>query len=325
MLKPVSHDKSLGDRPAVRKRRRLRTIAMLPTLLTLGNLCFGFAAVYACSRDMMDLGAGIPASQNVTLQRPFLEKHAPSFLSIGCWLILAAMLCDALDGRVARKTGQASKFGEQLDSLADMVSFGVAPAMMMVALLHREMQQWGYRPLYFEHFGQMTLLFGIIYASCAALRLARFNVEATLDEAAHLGFKGLPSPGAALAVISVVFLHDHLDVEKDWQQTTAVLAKMLPFCTLFLALLMVSRLPYTHAVSWLLKRRPFEHVILVLLALPLAWIYTEQAMVAVAWFFALSGPVRYVVNRIGGAAEPAATAPAAEPVSTEAEANKKAL
>lgn len=166
MLKPVPHDKSVGDRPAVRKRRRLRTVAMLPTLLTLGNLCFGFAAIYACSLDMKDLGRGVAADQKITLHRPFLEKHAPSFLSIASWMILASMLCDALDGRVARKTGQASKFGEQLDSLADMVSFGAAPAMMMVTLVHREMERWGYSPLHFEHFGQMTVFFGIIYASC---------------------------------------------------------------------------------------------------------------------------------------------------------------
>lgn len=126
-------------------------------------------------------------------------------------------------------------------------------------------------------------------------------------------------------MISIVFLHDHLAIGKQWSLTADILAKSLPFCTLLLALLMVSRLQYTHAVSWLLKRRPFEHVILVLLALPLAWIYTEQAMAAVAWFFALSGPARYVVTRLTGAAAPTAAAPATDPVSAETEANKKAL
>jgi CDP-diacylglycerol--serine O-phosphatidyltransferase len=300
MLRPLSDEQSGGDRTSRSRRRRLRTIAMLPTLLTLGNLYFGFAAIYCCARDLQDLGAGKAPDAVKTLNREFLEKRAPSFLAIATWLILGSMICDALDGRVARKTGQASKFGEQLDSLADVVSFGVAPGLMMTTLVHREIAQWGYTPLYFEHFGQMSLFFGAIYACCAGLRLARFNVEATLDEAAHQGFKGLPSPGAAAAVVSLVFLHDHLDFVKGWDLTTDILAKALPFCTLALALLMVSRLQYTHAVSWLLRRRPFEHVILVLLALPLVWIYTAQSMVVAAWFFALSGPARYVFNRLTG-------------------------
>jgi len=325
MLKPIPSESLVGDRPVGRRRRRLRTVAMLPTLLTLGNLCFGFAAIYCCGRELQDLGAGKGPGEALTLKREFWEKRAPSFLSIAAWTILGSMICDALDGRVARKTGRASKFGEQLDSLADVVSFGVAPGLMMTTLVHREIAQWGHPPWYFEHFGQMSMFIGTIYACCAALRLARFNVEATMDEAAHQGFKGLPSPGAAAAVVSVVFLHDHLDFVGGWELMADVLAKALPICTLAFALLMVSRVRYTHAVSWLLRRRPFEHVILVLLALPLIWIYTAQTMAVAAWFFALGGPARYVFYRLTG--RPALTEPGDEgnSVSTETEATKKAL
>jgi CDP-diacylglycerol---serine O-phosphatidyltransferase len=300
MLKPVwERDHNPGN-ITTRRRRRLRTVAMLPTLLTLGNLYFGFGAIYCCGRDLQDLGAGIGPDAVRTLNSVFLEKRAPSHLSIAVWMLIGAMVCDALDGRVARRTGQASKFGEQLDSLADMVSFGAAPALMMTTLVHREITQWGYAPLHFEHFGQVTVFIAVIYTCCAALRLARFNVEASLDEAAHQGFKGLPSPGAAAAVISLVFLHDHLDVSNHWEQTTDLLAKALPFCTLATALLMVSRVRYVHAVSFLLKRRPLEHVVLFLLALPLILIYTEQVAVIGAWFFALSGPARYVFLKLTG-------------------------
>jgi CDP-diacylglycerol--serine O-phosphatidyltransferase len=325
MLKPIRGEGPGGDMPAGRRRRRLRTIAMLPTLLTLGNLYFGFAGIYCCGRELQDLGAGKSPAEQMTLNRKFWEKRAPSFLAIAAWTILGSMICDALDGRVARKTGQASRFGEELDSLADVVSFGVAPGLMMTTLVHREIVQWGHPPWYFEHFGQMSMFIGAIYACCAALRLARFNVEATMDEAAHQGFKGLPSPGGAAAVVSVVFLHDHLDFVGNWEATADVLAKALPVCTLAFALLMVSRVQYTHAVSWLLRRRPFEHVILVLLALPLIWIYTAQSMAVAAWFFALSGPARYVFSRVTG--RPTLTEPGEEDrsVSNEIEANKKIL
>ena len=92
-----------------------------------------------------------------------------------------------------------------------------------------------------ERFGQAVLLIGIVYLLCTALRLARFNVETTLDEASHHGFRGLPSPGAAAAVMSLVFLHEHLDMGEKWVRTASAITLVLPVCTLVLALLMVSR------------------------------------------------------------------------------------
>jgi CDP-diacylglycerol---serine O-phosphatidyltransferase len=277
-----------------RKKRRLRSIAVLPTLLTLGNLYFGFAATYCCARELEDMGRRVSATQVRTLNSDFFEARAPSFLSVAVWMIFAAMVCDALDGRVARKTGQASKFGEQLDSLADMVSFGTAPALMMVVLTRRELQQPEYSPFGFGHFGQAALFIAAIYVCCTGLRLARFNVEASLEEASHQGFKGLPSPAAAAAVISLVFLHDHLDirVSPPWPRTAEFLARILPLCTLGVALLMVSRVQYTHAVSSLLRRRPLGHIVLLLLAIPLVLMYTEFAAALLSWGFVINGAVR---------------------------------
>jgi len=204
------------------------------------------------------------------------------------WMLMGAMICDALDGRVARGTGRASKFGEQLDSLADVVSFGVAPALMMVTLVQRE-----YVSLGFERFDQLAACAGGIYVCCAGLRLARFNVEASLAEASHAGFRGLPSPGAAGAVASLIFLHDHLDTPGGWPAAAAVIAEVLPLGTLFIALLMVSRVPYPHAVSLLLRRRPLGHVIPILLVVPLLLRYTEQVLAVVAWVFLVSGLVQW--------------------------------
>lgn len=287
MLKPVSENSDSPITP--KRRRRLKTIAMLPTLLTLGSLYFGFAATYFCGKEMQDLGAGIQATEVRTLNSDFMEARAPSYLAIAAWMVVAAMICDTLDGRVARKTGQASKFGEQLDSLADMVSFGIAPALMMVTLIQRQLVQWDYPPFGFEQFGQVAVLIGTVYVCCTALRLARFTVETSLEEADHKGFRGLPSPGAAGAVVSLIYLHDHLDMPNGWPGIAYILAILLPVGTLLLALLMVSRVPYRHAVSSFLRRRPFGHLIPILLGIPFLLIFTEQGLAFIAWAYIASG------------------------------------
>ncbi len=309
------HDpQHIEERHARRRRRRLRTISMLPTLLTLGNLYFGFAAVYCCCREAQDLGAGVKAIEARTLNSHFFEAKAPSFLSIAFWMITAAMVCDALDGRVARKTGASSKFGEQLDSLADVVSFGVAPALMMALLVRREFTPWVVASDFARHYSQLSLFFAAIYVCCAALRLARFNIETSLDEAAHRGFKGLPSPGAAAGVVTLVFLHDWLNITVDWFRTARVVVWMLPILTLTLALMMVSRVPYVHFLSSFLRRRPFNHVIYMLLIVPLILKYTELTLTVAAWLFVLSGPVRYLWLSRGVAAAPAGPLPGAAPL-----------
>jgi CDP-diacylglycerol--serine O-phosphatidyltransferase len=287
---------------------------MLPTLLTLGNLYFGFAAIYCCCREAQDLGRGVQVDDVRTLNSDFVEAKAPSFLSIGFWMIAAAMLCDAFDGRIARRTGAASKFGEQLDSLADAVSFGVAPALMMAILVRRELSlEW---PSDFaRHYSQLALFFAAFYACCAALRLARFNVETSLDEAAHRGFKGLPSPGAAAGVVTLVFLHDWLDITKHWDGIAAVVVWLLPLLTLALALLMVSRVPYTHFLSSFLRRRPLSHVLPILLLVALIVRYTELTLTTAAWIFILSGPIRlmWLWQATSGSAAPHLPAASAPP------------
>jgi CDP-diacylglycerol---serine O-phosphatidyltransferase len=278
-----------------RRKRRLRTISMLPTLLTLGNLYFGFAAIYCCCREAQDMGnPQVNANTVRTLNSDFLEAKAPSFISVAFWMLIGSMICDAFDGRVARKTGQASKFGEQLDSLADAVSFGVAPALMMIMLVRREFitNDWISTSEFARHYAQLAVFFGAIYACCAALRLARFNVETSLDEAAHRGFKGLPSPGAAAGLASLVFLHDYLDIRVGLDAAAMVLLWVAPLLTVALALLMVSRVPYVHFISSVLRRRPFGHVVIALVIILLVVKYTELAFTLGAWAFVLSGPIR---------------------------------
>ena len=107
------------------KSRRLRSLAFVPTLLTLGNLICGFAAIHF-ARAMYDLGVGVPPDQFVLARHPAWVAYAPSFLSVGAGLIVLGMLLDCFDGLVARVTRSTTNFGGQLDSLADVVTFGVA-------------------------------------------------------------------------------------------------------------------------------------------------------------------------------------------------------
>jgi CDP-diacylglycerol--serine O-phosphatidyltransferase len=321
MLKPVKAvPVTSSEHLAAKRKRRLRRIGMLPTLLTLGNLCLGVGAIYLCGREMFDLGAQRSPQDALTWNSKFLENMAPSYLSIGVWMLVGALICDALDGRVARKTGAESKFGEQMDSLADMISWGAAPALIMMSMVFREIVQWrGEHPFGYDRFGQLTVLIGLIYASCTALRLARFNVETSMADASHEGFKGLPSPGAGGLVCSMVWSHDHLDQAGGWIRTADLITHILPFCALGVALLMVSQVPYRHAASVLLKRRPFSHVVPFLLVFPLLLLYTKQTLTAAAWRFVLSGVIRWVWLKFKG--EPA-TQPSTEPAQEQADSSQ---
>lgn len=305
MLKPARDENSATNVPP-RKRRRLAAVAMFPTMLTLGNLILGFAAIYQCAMEMHDLGQGVAPAARITLGSGFFEDRAPSCLSVAVWMLIGAMICDALDGRVARLAKRASKFGEQIDSLADIVSFGVAPALMLVTFMRRELELGGLAPTAVHQIMRLVALVGVAITCCTALRLARFNVETSLEESAHRGFKGLPSPGAAGAIISVILLHEHLNHKGMWPEAAAILTRVYPFLALGVALLMVSRIPYSHMVSSLMGRRPFWHVVMMALLVPLLFMYNEMTLFLLAWAFVLSGPVRMLVRRMRAPVEPIA-------------------
>jgi len=189
----------------------MRKIAALPSMLTLSNLLCGFHAIYFASRGTRE---GV---------------------LLAAWMVLIAMVFDALDGKVARLTRVSSEFGAELDSLADVVSFGIAPA-FLVAVLSAQMEL---------HHQRLVWLSCMVYVVCAALRLARFNVQSTLDESSHRSFSGLPSPAAAGQVVSLVILHYHLQSEVG----VAFIPRLLPTITFFAGVLMVSRVRYPHLVS----------------------------------------------------------------------------
>jgi CDP-diacylglycerol--serine O-phosphatidyltransferase len=261
----------------------VRKIAIVPTLLTLGNGVCGFAAI-ACASKIADSGS---ASVN------------DQFFAASGWLIVAAMVFDMLDGYVARLAKTASKFGGELDSLCDAVSFGVAPAFVLLKMG----PGWQPRPILHQ------LLAGIatIYMVCTILRLARFNVDNTPEPAGHKRFRGLPSPGAAGCLASLAILRGELPIKlvQYWPEgdpeavrefVHRLVEGLAPAGALIVALLMVSIVPYPHVTKQVLRgRRPIGHLVQVLLAAVIILLVREMALLLLFWIYALGVPVRYLI------------------------------
>lgn len=244
-----------------------RGAAILPSLFTIGNLLLGFSAVIQALRFNFET-----AGQ----------------------LIVVAVIFDMLDGRIARLTGTSSDFGAQLDSLADIVSFGVAPALIAY--------QWGLATLH------RSFLAAFFFVMCAAIRLARFNVQRKAVDGRY--FVGLPTPAAAGFVISIIYFRpEPLDDRMGAVFTMSLL--------IVAAFLMVSTLRYWSFKTLDLKSRR-SYFAMVGIAAMLALVATQPAWALLVWScgYAASGPVAYVIGLLrrkgdGGSAAPAGTAPQA--------------
>ncbi len=299
MLKPVAE----GPEASRPKRRRLKNVPVLPTLLTLGNLLCGFSAIYFCMRTVYGVGAGVDPVDAVTLRNQHIDRMLPTFLAMSAWCVFLGMVFDAFDGFVARISHKASRFGIELDSLADVVTFGVAPAILIIAVLTQAKHDWQLAPLTEDRLGRGRWMLLAVYVACAAIRLARFNVETSMEEAAHRGFKGLPSPAAAGVIASLVILHEHLVFSRTlfglpigpWLADGIVTT--MPFVALLVALLMVSRFDYRHVINvYLLGRRPVGYV-MAALALLIVLVLQAQLTIAVGMcLYAMSGPARRLTH-----------------------------
>lgn len=277
-------------------RRILRRTSVLPSLFTISNGLAGFGAIH------------------------FATKEAGSFearlanLAIAAWLIFAAMICDMLDGRVARMTRRTSDFGGQLDSLCDVISFGVAPAMITLRAVVGALRQISVEPRIATE--RTVWCIAGVYVACAALRLARFNVENEPDESAHMDFKGLPSPGAAAAVAGAILLFDHLVNSKGWGWLSSawlsefpqrfaqpwalgMISVVLTAVTLVAGLLMVSRFRYVHLVNYYIRgKRPFSYLVKLVIVVLAALIEPFLTLALVTLGYAASGPVGATVRKL---------------------------
>jgi len=278
-LKTESARKSLLRRV---RRQRLKYITILPSLITILNGIFGFAAIIFASK-----GSGaIPADSKI----PFFTFGSTTYFAMSGYMILVAMIADMLDGRLARRVKSTSSFGGQLDSLCDVISFGVAPAFLMLNVLENELASIG---LSDERFLQRFIwLAAAAYVSCAAIRLARFNVENEEDESAHMSFMGLPTPAAAGVIVSLVIFH------QETIQTLAIVYA-LPFFALGTSILMVSRIRYPHILNQYLRgKKPFEYLIRVLLLLAFVWWNIQVAMVVIFCGFAVNSFLKWLYFKV---------------------------
>lgn len=250
----------------------IRAVSVLPTLFTLGNLVCGFFAIVVASRiDASDMANFVPAPK-LENARQLLDSTDPTHNLMLCGaLIFAAMIFDTFDGQLARFTRTTSDFGGQLDSLCDVVSFGVAPAFLLVKMC----------PQFTNVHREAVWTIAGLFVCCAALRLARFNVETDASDD-HSNFIGLPSPAAASVIASAGMLSYTLRNEVNVGKAIFItydfwLQRLMPPFAVALALLMVSRVAYPHLITQLLKRkRSFPHMV--------AIVFVVMAMWTIRWF-----------------------------------------
>ena len=230
------------DQPA--KKARRGGIYFLPNALTTGALCSGFFAIVSANQGWFDWAA---------------------------YAIFFSMLLDGLDGRVARWTNTQSDFGAQYDSLADMVSFGVAPALVMFEFALDQM-------------GKVGWVAAFIYTAAAALRLARFNTQ--IGVADKRFFQGLASPSAAAVVTSYVWMSDLYLTTQPWVNVVGV------FLTISAGVLMVSNIRY-HSFKGFDFRSKVPFVTMIAIVLIIAVVFSEPSVLLFSIFtlYAASGPI----------------------------------
>jgi len=228
-------------------------IYVLPNLFTLAALFGGFYAIVMAMNNQFDLAA------------------------IG---VFCAMVLDSLDGRVARMTNTQSAFGEQMDSLADMVSFGAAPALIAYEWSLRGLGRWGWMAAF-------------IYCACAALRLARFNVNTAVVDKRY--FQGLPSPAAAALVAGFIWLMTETKVD-----TASVAWPMFAMC-LFAGLTMVTNVPFYSFKDFSMKQSvPFAVIVLIALGIAAVNIHPPMVLFGLFVLYGLSGYALYGWRRFKG-------------------------
>lgn len=254
----------------------VKKILILPTLCTLGNAVCGLAALV------------FAAHVSVAAHYNFSRDQAAYISGL---LVFLAMIFDVLDGYLARRTKSASQFGAELDSLCDAISFGVVPGFLLIRLGDQ-----------FEGrlFKDLFLAVALLYMCCAVLRLARYNVQTTLDIKSHRSFQGLPSPGAAGCIAALVTLrYNFSDIR--WvpdELINSFFPMLAPFVGVAAALLMVSRVPYPHLANRVLHRRQrFSRIVQVVLILFGVYLFRELALAVLFWGFAAAGPLRLALRR----------------------------
>lgn len=286
----ILHPSSLSKEHRRRRLRRhgrrayVRSVYFLPSLATLGNAVCGFGAMYVAA--MATTGSDSVFGPLV-YKDPLTRFWAMQPLMAASYLIFLAMVFDALDGRLARLTRHTTDFGGQLDSLADVVSFGAAPA--FIALQVFKLQG----PDVWIVVSRLVWAIGALYFSCAALRLARFNVSNEHGEQHHFSFLGLPSPGAGGAVAAFILMQQDMRANQLYGLSD-VCVWLLPLVVLGTGLLMVSGVRYPHIVNRYLRgKRSLDRLLLVLGLILLLIVWHQYTLGIGMLAYALMGPTSW--------------------------------
>jgi CDP-diacylglycerol--serine O-phosphatidyltransferase len=262
-------------------RRPRRAAYALPTLFTAGNIFLGFYALLETFQGVMEMMG--PASSAA-------HHFQTAAIAIG-----VAMFLDGLDGRIARMTNTVSEFGREMDSLADVITFGIAPAVLAFA--------WGVRfvdatgdPAMFQHLQRAGYFLSFMYLLCGAARLARFNIQKNPvpknpGRPDRKYFVGMPIPSAAATIAAVIYAADSEPIR--WWLYSALWLALLAL----LSFLMVStwRYPSFKDISLMQPRSPLTIILLGGL-IYLIWNFSQPVLLAMAVSYVASG----ILIRIGG-------------------------
>jgi CDP-diacylglycerol--serine O-phosphatidyltransferase len=252
-MNDVNTPKGLTTTDAVVLKKRRKGIYILPNLFTLAALFGGFYAIVMAINARFDLAA------------------------VG---IFCAMVLDSLDGRVARMTNTQSAFGEQMDSLSDMVSFGAAPGLIAYVWALKDLGRWGW-------------IAAFVYCACAALRLARFNVNTGVVDKRY--FQGLPSPAAAALVAGFIWVMTDMGVAGEQ------LAWYMFIVALYAGLTMVTNVPFYSFKDIQMKRSvPFIFIVLIAIGIAVINIHPPIVMFSIFVLYGLSGYAIYFWRKFKG-------------------------
>ncbi len=263
MTEPEQHEIPFVERRSKRARLR-RGIFLIPSLFTVANLLCGYYA---------SIAALVGGKEDF--------DHAAKALGI-------AILFDSLDGKVARMTGTNTEFGVQFDSLADVVSFGIAPAILAYA--------WGFRYAFagigeYHQLGEFAWICCLAFLICSAWRLARFNVKG-MEPGGNKNFVGMPTPAAAGVVAAIVHSRHYFEPisDKNWAIVWFVLLPVL-------GALMTSTVRYYSFkdIPWS-RKQPSVTIILLCLLVAIIWKYSETVLVIIAGTYAVAGLILHLVR-----------------------------
>lgn len=261
IVRPFDKAKQMDDekingseqRDSVVLKKRRKGIYILPNLFTLAALFGGFYAIVMAINSRFDLAA------------------------VG---VFCAMVLDSLDGRIARLTNTQSAFGEQMDSLSDMVSFGAAPALIAYVWALKDLGRWGW-------------IAAFVYCACAALRLARFNVNTAVVDKRF--FQGLPSPAAAALVAGFIWVMT--DMHVDGSQVAWPMFAI----ALYAGLTMVTNVPFYSFKDIQMKRSvPFAAIVLIAIGIAVINIDPPIVMFCIFVVYGLSGYGVYLRRKTQG-------------------------